>query len=717
MKLPLTRPPTSPVEQSRRAKIFSMPKLAAVEGQRQYRCNTPNAPPSRIERSIDIEATRTLDPLFGSPPQSPSGGSPSKPRVVVSEKYSWNPECINSVSGFEWWWRSLPQNHASLEPTQKLKMVTKAAVRLHSQGDIHRAIELYQLALSSEPNDEVKFRLRINLACAHEAAEDVPSSIEEFRLALELNPDDLYAIFKLGCALTAVREFDEARMLFESIQAEYPKAADGLKTLEKAIAEVKQEEEARRAAVAAAKARRSPPKIVSPRVYNTTPREPVAPSTPVVQPPAPRRKKAPAAKQSVPSAEPSDKAEPSEHNAQANTTLPQRPETATVATLTDDELSSPSLLELLVRRCQEARINMFEVMQRLDPQQRGLVHRESFINLLRVIVGANMPPLDDDTARNALNISPCDWSSQENQIFFNYSGFLRAYAAQHQVEAALLTSGEVVQVKLMIDDLIRHDMAYISHHSVSEWMRLGSERASEELYRTTFLADSASRGGQAMEPTPRKQSMLGNSTSGTWSAPDLQASEEDLITPRTRVRKDRAREEWLLTAEKARVLARRQQHCMKSLRDIAARARAHIVFRRNAMAFLQVVAQHAQEELEARRERCLSARQNEAPTQTLSTQDERAEPHPEALPPQPVSESHETAREVSVDVVKELSEQTYELSVQTAISRLQQNTELDDVKAIASRFAAFCQVPPYFLNSQASLPEGGELPSSAEVAG
>uniref|UniRef100_H3HDQ8 Uncharacterized protein n=1 Tax=Phytophthora ramorum TaxID=164328 RepID=H3HDQ8_PHYRM len=129
------------------------------------------------------------------------------------------------------------------KPTQKLKMVTKAAVRLHSKGELQRAIELYLLALSSETNDEVSFRLRINLACAYEAAEDLQSSIDEFSLALELNPNDLYANYKLGCVLTLVGAFDEARMRFESILNEYPLAADGLSNLEKSIEAHKQGEE------------------------------------------------------------------------------------------------------------------------------------------------------------------------------------------------------------------------------------------------------------------------------------------------------------------------------------------------------------------------------------------------------------------------------------------------------------------------------------------
>jgi tetratricopeptide (TPR) repeat protein len=686
MKLPLARPPTSPVDQSRRAKIFSMPKLAAVEGQRQYRCNTPNAPPSRLERSLDVQATRTLDPLFGSPPQSPSGSSPNKPRVAVSEKYLWNPECINSVSGFEWWWRSLPQNHASLEPTQKLKMVTKAAVRLHSKGELPRAIDLYQLALSSETNDEVKFRLRINLACAFEAAEDLPSSADEFRLALELNPNDPYALYKLGSVLTATGAFEEARALFESIRNEYPPAVEGLKSLERAVQARAQEEEARKDAIAAAKARRSPPKVVSPRVYIITPREPVAPSTPVAQPPAPHRKKAPAAKREQPktSVAPGD----STSDVPARLESPSKPETATVATLTDDHIAPPSLLELLVRRCQEARINLLEVLRQLDPQQRGLVHRESFMHLLRVLAGVDA--LEED-ARMALCIAPIDWVWRDDQELLAYEGFVKAYTEQHQSEAALLSSGEVVRVRLLVDDLIRRDLANVSHRSVSDWLRVGSERAAAELHRTSSEL-SSSGDDSAAASAPRKQSTLTRSSGGTHSSPDLHASDGDLSTPRTHVKKDRAREEWLLAAEKTRVLARRQQHCMKSLRDIATRARAHIISRRNAMAFLLVAAQSAQDELAARRLRCATARHEGA--------EQSHEPLGSTVNPPSEPDATETRHANSV---KELSEEAVHASVRAAMARLCASTDLQDLKTVASRFTAFCRVPSFMSATQAPV--------------
>ncbi|ETM98676.1 hypothetical protein PPTG_19370 [Phytophthora nicotianae INRA-310] len=706
MKLPLTRPPTSPAEQIRRAQIFSMPKLAAVEGQRQYRCNTPNAPQSRIERSMNVEPSRTLDPVFCSPPQSPNGCSPTKPRVTVSEKYSWNPECINSVSGFEWWWRSLPQNHASLEPTQKLKMVTKAAVRLHSKGDLQHAIELYLLALSSETNDEVKFRLRINLACAYEATNDLSASVEEFRHALELNPNDPYAIYKLGSVLASVGEFEEARRRFESILDEYPQAVDGLKILDKAVETHKQVEEVRKAAIEAAKTRRSPLKVISPRINFSTPREPIAPLAPVAQSPAPRRKKNPAPMRESPPCS-TEAREKNERVARPTIDTSPKPETITVATATD----TPSLLEILVRRCQEAHIDMKEVLKQLDPQARSLVHKESVTNLIRVITGIDVSSED----QLALGISADDWVTQESQDFLQYRGFLNAYIKQHKVEAELLVSGDIGRVKRLIDDLIRNDVANFSSHNVSGWVRSGSERAAAELHRNssslTTLEWSSNEGEITATDTAPKQSELGNCTEGTQSAPDLHASEEDLFTPRTCARKDRAREEWLLTAEKARVLARRQQRCMKSLRDIAARAKAHIASRRNAVAYLRLVAQNAQDEMKMRKLRCVMAQEEAAELYKDHNDEAQSKDSTELMPG-----SNDANEGVHRKTVKELSEETYHASVRTAMARVCQNAQLEDLRTVVSRFAAFCQVPSFFSDIQARIPDGRGQPELAEAA-
>lgn len=715
MLLPLTRPPTSPVEQGQRAKIFSMPKLAAVEGQRQYRCSTPNAPSSRVERSINYESS-TLDPLMGSPLRSP--GSPSKTRVALSEKYSWNPECINSVSGFEWWWRSLPQNHASLEPTQKLKMVTKAAVRLHSKGELHRAIELYLLALSSDTNAEVKFRLRINLACAYESADDLPSSIAEFRRALELNPDDPYALYKLGIVLTSSGEFDEARRHFEAILNEYPQAAEGLRDLEKTKAEFERAEEARKAAIAAAKVRRSPPKIVSPRVFETEakPREPVAPSTPGVQVPAPHRKK-PTAKRERPSPgiEPSPQSEKQALVAASpENQTPRRPETATVSTSTDESSSTPSVMDLLVRRCQEASINMHDVLKKLDPQQRGLVHKESIVSLLEIVVSIHQ--LSDETAQEVFSIDPSDWVLKDDQVFLRYGNFLAAYTTKHRAGSSFMTPEELVKVKAQVNDLIGNDVSFLSNRSVAEWMRRGREKVIAERcggrVTTTGVYQSGRRQSNNMQAvseeldadeaevrTPRtggrQQSTrrLSGLESGanTLSASNL--NDENTITPRTRVKKEKAREEWLLTAEKARVLARRQQHCMKSLRDIAARAKAHIAARRRAVVFLAGLAQNAREELAMRRLRCVAGHQDDFTETANSVVTEGGSP---VIPPLDIATESENL-DTLLSSIRGLSAQTYDNCSRTAMVRVTSNTEIEGVKAVASRFAGFCQVPPYFL--------------------
>ncbi|RLN50991.1 hypothetical protein BBJ28_00024238 [Nothophytophthora sp. Chile5] len=394
---------------------------------------TPNSLPTRA--SSDGQPHRSLDPLFGSPPPSPDGSSPTKKPVIVSEKYSWNPECINSVSGFEWWWRSLPQNHSSLEPTQKLKMVTKAAVRLHAKGELQRAIDLYLLALSSETNGEVEFRLRVNLACAYESNQALPSSVGEFRRALELNSSDPYARYKLGRVLTSAGEFDEARRQFETILDTYPQAKDGLKHLEDALEQHRLDKEAERAATAAAKARRSPAKPRSPmNGAKANVLEPVPPSTPGLQSSAPHRKKTPPI--SPDHATPA--IGPSENNEHSCVVTPsqQTQQTRPAATLTESHAAPLNLLDLLVARCQEVRIDMAKLLKKLDPHQRGLVHRESIVGLFRIIGGVELDGFSDEGTLTSLNITPDCWESKGSQVFLRYKGFLDAYTAKCRIGLA-----------------------------------------------------------------------------------------------------------------------------------------------------------------------------------------------------------------------------------------------------------------------------------------
>ncbi|KAF4035938.1 Tetratricopeptide repeat [Phytophthora infestans] len=553
-------------------------------------------------------------------------------------------------------------------------MVTKAAVRLHSKGELQRAIELYQQALSSETTDDVQFRLRINLACAYEEAEDLTASIEELRLALELNSQDPYTIYKLGRALTSVGELEEARTRLESIINLHPQAAVGLKILDKAV-EGHKLEEARRATIAAAKTRRSPFEVLSPSVYCTSPRDPIALLAPIVQSPAPRSKKRRAAKResAPPTAAAIEKSAPVVSKVPGDIESLPKPET------TDAHLASPSLLEILVRRCREAGIDMLEVLKQLDPQQRGLVRRESFMGLLRVLAGIDT--LDSDVV-----VSPDDWVTHKNQVLLHYGGFVQAYTEQYQVEAALVVSNEVGRVKLVIDDLIRNDLTSFSSHNVSEWMRSGCKRAIAELHRNSTLPAGVVLTDNDAAADSWKQS---RGTEATRSAPELYTNVVNIFIPRSRARKGRAREEGLLAAEKARVLARRQQRCMKSLRDMASRAKAHIVSRRKAVAFLLMIAQNAVFKVKTR------TREEEAVESHTSHDDEAASS----------TDSTELVLECTSNTVKELSKETYHESVRTAMTRVCPNAQLEDLKTLASHFAAFCQVPPFFLGVQVLKPD------------
>ncbi|TYZ64948.1 hypothetical protein PybrP1_013227 [[Pythium] brassicae (nom. inval.)] len=536
-RLPLTRPPTSPLEQSRRSRVFSTPKLAAVEGDNHRRCQTPNAKSSRRAGPFQLEGftadesaesdphaqqLRSLDPFAASPPRSPEGESPKKRAVVLSEKYSWNPECISSVSGFEWWWRSLPQNHGSLEPTQKLKMVTKAAVRLHTKGDWQRAIELYLLALSMEINDEVQFRLRINLACAFEAAQELGASAEAFRVALALNPTDAYAQFKLGEVLGAAGDFAAARKLFEAVQDTHPQAADALKRLEESEELRSQEVEERRAATAKAKLRRSSPKQARSLRQSAKDKgdraeslsdcvaHPAAPLSPA----ASTRPNKPALSKDhalVPGAsdasvngntdsgasEPLNEAASSCASEQAgdSNVVAERESasvrsigamtdtaTASVATVTDEGGETPLQLRSLeldrfVERCVQLDIDLRQYLMQIDSQSRGLVRLSSVCEIWRVLCG------DDASASVLHRLLASDCVLEGGQTLVQYQSILVALEAKRDTaqegRCALAAEGAVVRTRLqaLIEQEALVNIRELAEASAGEWMRAGAQRA------------------------------------------------------------------------------------------------------------------------------------------------------------------------------------------------------------------------------------------------
>ncbi|KAF1315743.1 hypothetical protein FI667_g15831, partial [Globisporangium splendens] len=676
MRFPMARLPTSPSEQSRRSRIFSTPKLTAVEGEKQRRCQTPNIIELHRGNSSDqlelgdgtnaddpsARKFRTLDPLDGSPPKSPRSGSPKK-RAVLTEKSSWNPECINS----------------------KLKMVTKAAVRLHTKGDWLRAIELYLLALSMEINEEVEFRLRINLACAYEAAQDFTSSIGAFKAALELSPTDPYAQFKLGEVLASTGAFDEARKLFESVLSAYPQASEALKKLHLAEELQTQEEEAKRVAIAAAKRRRSPSKKNrnqqseeqrenAERSLSDSACHPAAPPTPTNNPPTARRI-LPKVKKSDPrsSAPPStpSSAEKSiysatteqkrpvnlslattsvsgdrkldastdtrrDHAADDSSVIPSPQMVSTMVAMTSDLVMpmgsetdtgalKPDLVTLFVKRCIDLHFDFKQYMLQMDQQQQGLIRVGSLAEIFRILGG-----IDPEILR--------------------YRPFLQAYEAKRSLYEYRMSTNDEHRLKPLLEDVAKKEIDFfmrrLADTKVALWLDDGIQRALGllEKGRVSTCTEGSRKDSPAMQGllaadvemqdpvlpqdlhvhdlrleiterhTPDGDALIDEEETDSFE-PVLSEEESHRcvldgytsLSPGLDEKREKAREQHTLLREKSRIISRKHAHCMKSLRDIVARARKHQAARREALAFLKMIARDALSQIARERARVEAA--------------------------------------------------------------------------------------------------------------
>lgn len=707
-RLPLTRPPTSPGEQSRRSVIYSTPKLEAVDGERRRRCRTPyiteRAPkdPNAVLESPD----GALDPLSFSPPSSP-GPSSQKKKVVLSEKYSWNPECINSVSGFEWWWRSLPQHHASLEPTQKLKAVTKAAVRLHTKGDLSRAIELYELALASAVNDEVQFRLRINLACALEASNELSRSVEEFRRAVALNPDDAYAKFKLGDVLAATSAFDEARQLYQSILDVYPQAADALTALDRAEMEQRAKDAAHQEAVAAAKTRRSPAKNGGQDGVSATGSSVDTTPTPPSTSKSGNRSSAPRSTRSHRRAEENPQAIDA---TEAGETLRS---SVSVATLTDPaQPTQDGLAEVLARRCRELRVDLADYFRRMDPHGSGVVRRVTAAAMIRLIAGTSIANLSDEQIQLQLGALLGDGDETNGKPgYLVYENLLATHATRMQTLAEVPSESEASRVAAMLEALVGAEAA--SPSGSDDAIANGEEKtAAEHILETdgpraedvVAIEDDAVDGdadslsvsnADTSEESPvqdHEAREIGHSHShpplADTKAPSTRSLEETThlehsavvatsadgytaLSPRVGDKRERAREEQILRAEKARVLARKHMHCLKSLRDIAAHARKHRAARRAAREGLVQIARDAHVSLAEQRQQAMDT----------------------ALQP-PTTSIDEPSGDDAEPTTATTAAELHAAWAGTALRRVQLARDLEELQALARQFASHCRVPP-----------------------
>lgn len=702
-RLPITRPVTSPAEQVRRSTVFSTPKRAAVEGDRFQRCCTPNATePTRPQTQQNFpndeldepgsRKVRSLDPL---------DAAAKKKKTHLSENYSWNPETLNSASGFEWWWRTLPEDHASLEPTEKLKAVAKAAVRMHTSGNWHRAIDLYQLALSlaqGSENTDVEFRLRVNLACAFEAEEDLEASKTEFEAALSISPNDTYARFKLGTVIAAMGNFDRAEMELKSVLPVYPEAEKALQQVQEARLLYQRQEEERRVATAAAKAAR---RQSSPRPKTRPNPEPTVACPPSTEKPqgSPSYR---SSRQATKAASRTSPPEPTNSNDSQPDSPPvpsPRVVTSTVATSTEEEIPS-DLFERILLCCVKHHLEFQTLVRSMDIKSCGLIRLESLVTLL-CIIGIE---ISADAIVNELQISPAQLESIQGHDFIRYPSLLRVYNEKQINRASRSAAIGVSDMMSRLVDLVQQERSFYVHNfaesKADEWLSAGTQmtvlRLQTSPTKQTFEEDLSNPEATQVEG-PRGTDVDQENISAASGAPEsigrlqrlksshscelpalmlvsLPGVADDANTSMASARMQQ-KQEQILRAETERVLARKHMHCLKSLRSIAARARKHQEEKHAALLYLRDFAANARQELAHRHHRTAAA------------------------PDTPIA-----IEQLELQYARDLATSVYAQSVETAVHHIE---EMQQLQSLAQEYAAMSQVPTHW------LPDAGMNPASA----
>ncbi|DBA00858.1 TPA: hypothetical protein N0F65_008501, partial [Lagenidium giganteum] len=698
VKLPLTRPATSATEQTRRSTVFSQPKLAAVEGERRRRCQTPNVSTKSPQQHEGFESYgdedgsmtpdanrrhRSLDPL-----DAPKG--PEK-KITISEKYSWNPDCINSVSGFEWWWRSLPQNHASLEPTQKLKMVTKAAVRVHTKGEWQRAIDLYVLALSMEINEDVEFRLRINLACAYEGAEEWQLCVNEFRSALRLNPGDPYGHYKLGTALTMLAAFDEARQELQAVLDVYPQAAEAVSRVDEAEQKLKEKNEAEKAALATARTSRSPltkrrelqqqaapvTSPTSPRTIAVPPKTSPRSTTTGPTPRKPFRKDRPQSSEANATSSGSEATSDQNPNPNASGVLPP-------VDLQPIDLAPSDLLDVVVHRCRQLMWDLSAVFTAIDVHKTGLIRKESLLEVLRIICAADVD--GEEILSGAFNLSSDDRLLRGNVEYIRYNALLETYNTRKKKQLLPVEFKDATGLKDTVDALARKES--LGHHNDAvvycavEWVDAGLQKAVQVTTRKAEPTQADSRRSQG--PATKDVGHHSSSSDGLSGkvpdtlqdgrdTPDSVVEDDHFPVPEEAPsnshaarlidkKREEAHQREILRNEQARIIARKHVHCMKSLQDIGNRARRHLATQQSAREYLLRVGADARLQV---KERVNADSSQQEPKETLQPQ--------------------------SADItdVKALAQGVYATAVDAALAKMKSRPiNLKDLQLLAQKYSA-----------------------------
>lgn len=95
--------------------------------------------------------------------------------------------------------------------TEKAKKFTNHATKLYKDGQIDKAIEVYQLAIKA---DKYYAKAYYKLGTLYINQDEYEKAIEYLKLAIDNNPRDAVAYNNLGCCYLSMSEYDIAIDLF-----------------------------------------------------------------------------------------------------------------------------------------------------------------------------------------------------------------------------------------------------------------------------------------------------------------------------------------------------------------------------------------------------------------------------------------------------------------------------------------------------------------------
>uniref|UniRef100_K3WV68 Uncharacterized protein n=1 Tax=Globisporangium ultimum (strain ATCC 200006 / CBS 805.95 / DAOM BR144) TaxID=431595 RepID=K3WV68_GLOUD len=285
----------------------------------------------------------------------------------------------------------------------------------------------------------------------------------------------------------------------------------------------------------------------------------------------------------------------------------------------------------------EAKSLLRKHYQTIDQQQQGLIRVGSLAEIFRILCGIDPAALSDSAFTTELkHLFPEDWSADHQQEILRYRPFLQVYETQHSLYEHRMSAADERRLKPLLDDVAKKEINFfmrrLTDTKVALWLEDGIQRAVGLLKKSRVSActadiqkDSPVMQGPLAADVEMQDLVLPQDlhvhdlrlkiTEGHAPDGDALIDEEETdsfgsvlseveshrdvldgytsLSPHLDEKREKAREQHILLREKSRIISRKHTHCMKSLRDIATRARKHQADRREALAFFKMIARDA----------------------------------------------------------------------------------------------------------------------------